>query len=306
MDKYTEQNKTWLENQFKNCDERGIYYAHQPIYGFRRGHSEPGRTGKYIKTYHIMSVLSHLEFDSLVDIGGAEGYKAYIANQLFNIHVNNSDLSEEACKRAKDIFQIESICADIHELPFKNNGFDVVLCSQTLEHVARLHKAIGELVRVASKAVVITVPHEPKEVIDKNIEERTPHAHIHSFDLDSFNFLRTDGYHTVSRKMVSSFLTIPTALLEAMPADSDGTRYPKILLHIYNACVPILRKLFGKNAAAFLIRLDAFVCRFTASYNAAIVLILKDSRYWRKQGIRNIEPYQIIDYTVPYHYLKKQ
>lgn len=52
------------------------------------------------------------------------------------------------------------------------------MCSETLEHVADWHKAMDELLRVASKTVVITVPHQPKEVVDKHIEEEIPHGHI--------------------------------------------------------------------------------------------------------------------------------
>lgn len=305
-DKYTQRTKIWLDERFKKCDEHGIYYAHQPIYGFRKGHSEPGLIDRYIRIYHIMRALSHLRFDSLLDVGSAEGYKAYIAKKLFNVKGKCCDLSEEACKRAEEIFYIESTPADIHDLPFKNNEFDVVLCSETLEHVADLHKAVDELLRVAGKAVVITVPHEPKEVIDKNIKEEIPHGHIHSFDLESFNFLKSEGCHILSRRIISPLLEIPSVLIEAMPREyHKNMKYPKIFIDIYNTCVPILRKLFGKTTAAFLIRLDDFVLKFTSSYNAILFIILKDNSANRKEQILNISAYRIINFAVPYHYLKK-
>lgn len=307
MDQYTSETKIWLDKRFRNCDEQGIYYAHQPIYGFRKGHSEPGFVTRYIRTYQIMKALSHLRFNSLLDVGAAEGYKAYIANRLFGVKVKCCDLSEESCNRAEEIFNIDSTPADIHDLPFKNSEFDVILCSETLEHVTDLHKSIDELLRVASKAVIITVPHESEKVVDKNIEEDIPHAHIHSFDLDHFNFLKSDGYNVLSRKMISSLLSIPALVLtEGRRREyHEKMKYPKMFIDIYNACVPIFRNLFGKRTAAFLIRLDDHIPKLASSYNAILYIILKDDRCYTEKEIVNVSASRIIDFAVPYHYLKK-
>ncbi len=273
MDEYTKKTKIWLEERFKKRDKDGIYYAHQPIYGMRKGYSEPGLINRYIITCQIMKALSHIKFDSLIDIGGAEGYKAWIAKQLFGVNVKNSDLSEEACKRAEEIFHIESIPADIHELPFKDNEFDVVLCSETLEHSLDLHKAVRELLRVAGKAVVITVPHEPGEVIGQIKKEKIPHGHIHYFDLKSFNFLKSDGCHVLSRKMIS----------------------------------PVLKKFslyhLGKKAASLQIGMNEFICKVTSSYSSILFVILKDKIFWRKKAIQDISAYQIINFVVPFYHL---
>lgn len=310
MDKYTYKTKIWLDERFRECDENGVYLAHQPIYGFRKGHSEPGLIDRYIRTYHIMKALSHLEFDSLLDVGAAEGYMAYVAKKLFDVEVKCCDLSEEACKRAQEIFKIESTSADIHDLPFKNNEFDVVLCSETLEHVADLQRAIDELLRIASKAVVVTVPHEAKEVIDKNIREGIPHGHIHSFDSESFDFLKSAGCHIFARRMISPLLlsripSVPVVIEPMRREYHKSMRYPKIFIDIYNACVPILRKLFGKRTAAFLIQLDDLVCRFTSSHNAILFVILKDDSAKTEKQILNLSAQRIISCGVPYHYLKK-
>ena len=87
MDEYTRKTKIWLDERLKKCDEHGIYYAHQPIYGFRKGHSDPYLFSSYIGIYPIMKALSHLRFDSLLDVGSAEGYEAYIVKKLFNVNV---------------------------------------------------------------------------------------------------------------------------------------------------------------------------------------------------------------------------
>lgn len=55
-----------------------------------------------------MNALLQLKFNSLLDVGGAEGHKVRIARETFDVEVKNCDLSEEACKRAKEIFRIDS------------------------------------------------------------------------------------------------------------------------------------------------------------------------------------------------------
>lgn len=44
------------------------------------------------------------------------------------------------------------------KLPFRDNSFDTVVCSDVLEHIGSHKQAINELLRVARKKVIITVP----------------------------------------------------------------------------------------------------------------------------------------------------
>ncbi len=49
---------------------------------------------------------------------------------------------------------------DAEKLPFKDNSFDFVLCTEVLEHVPKWGKAFEELQRVAKKKILVTVPLE--------------------------------------------------------------------------------------------------------------------------------------------------
>jgi SAM-dependent methyltransferase len=306
MDQYTSKTKIWLDERFKSFDEQGVYFAHQPIYGFRSGHSEPGLIDKYIRTCRIMKALSHLKFDSLLDAGAAEGYKAYITNKLFGAKVRCCDLSEEACRRAEEIFHLNATQADINNLPFVDSEFDVVLCSETLEHVANLNQSVNELLRVAGKAIIITVPHESHELVEKNIAEKITHAHIHRFDLESFNYLESEGYHVIVKKIGSPFLRIPCELVEATPKRNfEKSRLHK-LFEIYNKCLPFSKKKMGKKSVAFLNFLDEIVCNYTPYYSAVLYVILKDERCYTKERNLKISAGQVINIEVPLYYLKKQ
>jgi SAM-dependent methyltransferase len=255
-----------------------------------------------------MKTLSNLEFSSLLDVGGAEGYKAYVAREIFGVEVKNCDISEEACKRAEEIFGIDSDPADVHNLPYKDNQFDVLICSEVLEHVTDVRKALHELLRVAGGAIIITVPHEPKKVIESTIRKNLPHGHIHYFVKESFDFLKKKGYHIFSKRIINSLLMFPCVAIQAMPAEYT-VGIPKFFVELYNSCLPLLRKIFPDKLAslliASLIRFDEFICRVLPLYHSILILILKNEGMLCKRKGQGISAYKIINMNVPYHFLQK-
>jgi len=53
------------------------------------------------------------------------------------------------------------VCGSLDALPLGDKGVDAVLCLEVLEHLDKPLAALGELARVARKAVILSVPHEP-------------------------------------------------------------------------------------------------------------------------------------------------
>lgn len=47
---------------------------------------------------------------------------------------------------------------EVERLPFEDNAFDCVLCTDVLEHINNLHQMYDELLRVSKKYVVISLP----------------------------------------------------------------------------------------------------------------------------------------------------
>jgi SAM-dependent methyltransferase len=304
VDDYTKQTKEWLNNRFKRCDGDGTYIPHQPIYGFRKEPCEPGYVFRYLITFHTMRMLSMLAFDTILDVGAAEGYKAFLAKKFFGAKVISSDLSEEACKRAEEIFHITAIPADIHALPFDDDQFDVVMCSESLEHVTDFRSATKELLRVAKKAVVITVPHDPEDLVRNNKEQEKIHAHFHHFDITSFNYLKESGYEVIAKRIYSLLSVIPAALIDAKHrTHNKDWKHPKILTDVYNALLPVSTTLFGKKAAELLLMVDGMVCRLLPLYRATIFVIVKDKQCYLPSPTRRILPQEIIEFSLPLHRL---
>ena len=96
MDVYTKETKAWLDDRFRQVDAEGVYRAHQPIYGFQWG-PVPPNIKNYIRIYEILRKLTRLDFDSFLDVGGAEGYTANLVRRFFGSEVRSCDLSSEVC-----------------------------------------------------------------------------------------------------------------------------------------------------------------------------------------------------------------
>jgi hypothetical protein len=300
VDGYTETTRDWLDHRFGEVDEDGVYFAHQPIYGFRAGHCESSAQ-RYVITWQILRALGHLRFESLVDIGGAEGYKAALVRDVFGTDVYSCDLSAAACRRAKAIFDVDGESVDIHALPFADGQFDVVLCSETLEHVARIEDATRELLRVARKAVVITVPHEPIEVVEQNIRDKVPHGHIHALDPHSFDFAAPVAKRIIVRRLQSPALGAPFKLMEAERLEGEGSRWPSWMVRAYNRSTPLIRRLLGHSAEGALIRLDDLAAK-RGEYGDMLFVLLKDEAAWSETALTDVSPRSVVDFRVPLHY----
>lgn len=156
MQTYTREVQTWLEQRFRGDPAAGKYHAHQPIYGFGRGDTEPGHLPRLTRIFKLLRMINELEFHSVLDVGGGEGYLAHHIRDLFGAEVVTSDLSLEANRRAWELYGLHGVGIHAAQLPFKDGAFDLVVCSEVLEHVENAVDAILELDRVARKYVIIT------------------------------------------------------------------------------------------------------------------------------------------------------
>ena len=310
MDTYTEETRAWLDRRFEETSPDGVYVAHQPIYGFDAGHCEPSLLPRYVRTVEIMRALAQLRFRSCVDVGAAEGYKAELVRRLFGAEVMATDLSENACERAREIFGLSARAADLHELPFDDGEFDVALCSETLEHVTDFRSALTELLRVARTAVVITVPHEPEDLVAENRSSGEMHAHINSFGLDSLDFLeREAGLRVVARPIVSPLTAAAAGLVEGSRRElrepADRHRTWNRLARVNNAIAPITARLFGERAESALLEADGPACARLRVHRALLFVVLKDPAAWSDRPARRISAREVVEFRVPFHYIRK-
>lgn len=101
---------------------------------------------------------------------------------------------------------IADVKADICDLPFKENEFDVVFCNHVLEHISNDTKAIQELYRVLKPGGfgIFQIPQDLSKAItfeDDTITDRKERAklfgqydHVRVYGRDYFDKLRSIGF----------------------------------------------------------------------------------------------------------------
>jgi len=152
--------REWLETQLRGGIRLG-YARREGIYD-RDG--RPERVSRYHfqllqRKIQILRLLDRLAFDTFVDVGsGFEDYPRLVRERYgaaafyvdFNHHAN---LPFDGFPSAR---LDHAVTASLARLPFPDAAFDVVLCSEVLEHLVRPVEAIAELRRIARKAVIVT------------------------------------------------------------------------------------------------------------------------------------------------------
>ncbi|PWG06166.1 SAM-dependent methyltransferase [Polaribacter aquimarinus] len=101
---------------------------------------------------------------------------------------------------------IADVKADICDLPFDDNSFDVIFCNHVLEHIADDTKAMQELFRVMKKGGfgIFQIPQDLSRAItfeDDTITDKKERAevfgqydHVRIYGRDYFNKLRSVGF----------------------------------------------------------------------------------------------------------------
>jgi ubiquinone/menaquinone biosynthesis C-methylase UbiE len=101
-------------------------------------------------------ILDHYDKSSksMLDVGCGRGYWANRIADDTKLKVTGCDVLDHVDIKG------DYVKGSIQNLPFKDNQFDIVFASHTIEHVRDLPKAISELKRVAKKQVIIVTPRQ--------------------------------------------------------------------------------------------------------------------------------------------------
>jgi len=140
---------------------------------------------------NIMHVLPE-SFESIIDVGCGEGYLLHQINERYNKkEIYGLDLTSGRIAATKrNIPSAKLLRGNIYKLPFPNNSFDVVVCSELIEHLTNYKDAIKELLRISKKSVIITVPNEQELVKVMCPKCKTKHyydGHVNQFSEDKLN-----------------------------------------------------------------------------------------------------------------------
>ncbi len=145
-----------MQTLFKDISESDIFknleksFTHPAIVLFRE--RELNEINKYIKSYPLS------KDNRILDLGCGEGY---IGDMLLNKIDIGLDISLDEVAKAKDLPAYKNVAvADINNLPFKNDSFDVIFSNSVIEHIKGIENILHEIARVLRDKgmFIFTVP----------------------------------------------------------------------------------------------------------------------------------------------------
>jgi len=132
---FVELSKKWFDKQAPVYDEKNII-----IYS---------KYGK-ISCQNISEYLNDQKYGNLLDIGCGTGYLIDMLSKNHKAEYTGLDLSPEMIKEAnkKKIKNATFVEGRSDDLPFEDNTFDIVTCSQSFHHYPETDKPLKETLRV--------------------------------------------------------------------------------------------------------------------------------------------------------------
>jgi 2-polyprenyl-3-methyl-5-hydroxy-6-metoxy-1,4-benzoquinol methylase len=103
--------------------------------------------------------------DSVLDVGCGEGVlterfaQRLGSGRVVGVDLDDAKLRAEWDKRARPNLDFRAL--DGPDLPFAKDEFDIACAIEVLEHVPDPERTLAEMVRVASRHVLVSVPREP-------------------------------------------------------------------------------------------------------------------------------------------------
>lgn len=105
----------------------------------------------------IEEILKIIKDKKVLEVGCGRAYLSGLLAQHNKVTAVDIVVSKELVKKYPKVKFVEG---NIENLPFKNQSFDVVVTTHTLEHVKNLGLAYSEIRRVAKEKVIIVVPRQ--------------------------------------------------------------------------------------------------------------------------------------------------
>ena len=111
----------------------------------------------------LISLAKSLHPKTILDAGCGEGFTLDRLNKnRIGKKIEGVEYSKDAISLGKKLFpNLTFKEGSAYKLPYKDNSFDLVVCTEVLEHLDAPSKILKEILRVSKKYLLISVPNEP-------------------------------------------------------------------------------------------------------------------------------------------------
>ena len=151
----------------------------------------------------LLQIIGNLKAETILDAGCGEGFTLVRLQNLGSAkRLEGIDYSLEVIALGKKMHPALILRqGDINIMPYNNNCFDLVICSEVLEHLEYPQKALKEIERVSKRYCLLSVPNEPFFMIanllrGKNLSRLgNDIEHINHWSSKSFEkFVKENGW----------------------------------------------------------------------------------------------------------------
>ncbi len=178
--KYNFNNRTWTNIQEEIADDD----IHSEMYCS----SNPLIRWLFEKRLNIIyNIIKTKKHSKLLDMGCGDGFFLEKIKDL-ELKKYGIDISEKRIKRASKKSNAKLLQCPAEKTPFENNFFDIVVCTDVLEHVQDSTQVINEIKRIVKKngIIFISFPNEKLWMFCRAILLRFPIKipdHLNSFSI---------------------------------------------------------------------------------------------------------------------------
>jgi len=144
----------------------------------------------------ILNLIKKLRYESVLDAGCAQPYllEYFVRNgkEGYGCDISQTVIEKNRMRLPKCHFESFDLCKSCYPADQK---FDLVVCSEVLEHLEIWKTAVMNLTRMSKKYILITVPSGEIRYIDKKV------GHLHHFQSDELiDELKEHGFSIVTVK----------------------------------------------------------------------------------------------------------
>ncbi len=204
------------------------------------------------KAENICKIFKEIKPKKVLDVGSGDGSvlfwldKFKFSNNIVSSEISKSGIEKIKSRKLKSVTKV--ILFDGYKLPFKNNEFDLALCSHVIEHIEYPRMLIREICRV-SKKQIFEIPIDFSFNIDKNFDHYMSYGHINVYSPQTFRYLlKTEGLNiekyinNLYSKSVYNYMNRNKTLIK---------RFFSLLIRLIRRYNPILMK-FKPNTTTVL------------------------------------------------------
>jgi ubiquinone/menaquinone biosynthesis C-methylase UbiE len=128
---------------------------------------DSGNKGKHARSLYesVINKLDELSFNNLLDVGCGTGNLLKLISTRYDVQISGVDLTPKMLNitRIKLGDEADLKVADSEELPFDNDKFDMVICTDSFHHYPHPEKVLVEIRRVLQQdgMLLIADPYTP-------------------------------------------------------------------------------------------------------------------------------------------------